>query len=296
MSVREITIDEFSNLFEVNPTAFDTAAFARLNASKAERVTAYAGINDRGEAVIGQIFGQKEGMLCAPFSAPFSLPTIKGEADTTEFYNEVARKARRDIKLVWTPECYDLADAPVSATAIKDFSYHYPTSRFAEYERYLSRSGRYNHNRALKHNFEFFRTDDIERAYSIIKANREAMGYGLAMSLEQVLETIKIIEAHFFILTLDGDDAAAAMLYRVTPSIVQNIYWGDLPQSRHARAMNHLAWRVFGWYAERMPQVKIIDVGPASTEGVLNEGLSQFKLSVGCIETVKPTILISGNP
>ena len=86
---------------------------------------------------------------------------------------------------------------------------------------------------------------------------------------------------------------AAAMIYHVAHEIVQVIYWGDLPQARHARAMNHLAWRIFGWYAHNRPDIRIIDIGPASSDGIRNEGLCQFKLSLGCVETIRPTLLIN---
>lgn len=291
--IKEISLDEFGRLFPDFPTAFDTVSFNRLNADKAERIAALCLFDENDKPLAGQIFGIKDNIYKAPFSAPYSVPALNSDIPTNTFYDQVAAYVQKPIKLVWTPECYSMPSPPSGSEQITDYNYHYPLERFADYEKYLSRSGRYNHNRAAKHNFNFYHTDDVEHAYAIIAENRRLMGYPLAMSLKQVQDTIKIIPADFFILTLDGLDAAAAMLYQVTPYIMQNIYWGDLPSSRSARAMNHLAWEIFKWYSENRPQIKIIDIGPASTDGILNEGLAQFKLSIGCIETKKPTIIIN---
>lgn len=294
MEVREIDLATFRNFAPSPDIVFNSADFNRLNESKAEKVVALAAFEDE-KIVCAQIFGLKKGVWRAPFSAPFSSLTVKSgnsENIVNSFYSSVSKYFAEPLRLVWPAPFYPSPTPPKSSTTVNEYNYHYPLSRFAAYEQYLSRSGRYNHHRALKHNFSFFKTEDINRAYSIIAENRKAMGYPLAMSLNQVQDTIKIVHADFFVMTLDGKDVAAAMLFHTAPGIVQVIYWGDLPEARHARAMNHLAWRVFSWYAENRRDISIVDIGPASTDGILNEGLSQFKLSIGCIETLKPTITI----
>lgn len=301
MEISEISLSEFdgafSGIYVSGSSAYTTGRFNLLNKSKAEDVKALVLFGSNGEPVAGQIFGLRNGLWRAPFSAPFSSITLAVECsvNANEFYREATSYLQGPIRLVWPAPIYPAPLPPDGEKIADDYNYHYPLERFGEYEKYLSRSGRYNHHRALKHSFDFFRTNDVGRAYHIIAENRQSMGYPLAMSLEQVLDTVKIIDADFFIMTLDGKDVAAAMLYHSAPGIVQVIYWGDLPSARYARAMNHLAWRVFGWYASNRPDIRIIDIGPASTDGVRNEGLCQFKLSIGCVETLRPNILIKNN-
>ena len=296
MEIKEIALDEFDSVFpsNLNPIIFSTARFNQLNRSKAEDVKALAMVDDDGSVLIGQIFGLRGRMWRAPFSAPFS--TAAGAEISkqllTEFYSLSADFLGSPLRLVLPPPFYPSSITPEVGAQVDDFNYHYPLSRYRNYESHLSRPGRKNHRNSLKHPFDFFKTDDIGRAYGIIAQNRKAMGYPLAMSLEQVEATSAIIPADFFVMAIDGTDCAAAVVFKVAPSIMQVIYWGDIPEFRVARPMNRLAWELFGWYAANRPDIDIIDIGPSSTDGVKNEGLASFKLSIGCVETLRPTITI----
>lgn len=296
MEVKEVSIAEFGEIFPNPSVIYSSSAFNELNSEKAEKIKSLV-LYSGGKPVAGQIFGLRDGEWRAPYSAPFSSVTASGrdvdKSLTDEFYRHVADMLGSPVRLVLPPPFYPGSARPSFGETIDDRNYHYPLERFDDYEAYLSRSGRYSHHRAKKHSFGFFKTEDIRRAYGIIDTNRRAMGYTLAMSCEQVVETINVVPADFFIMTLNDEDCAAAMLYHVSPSIMQVIYWGDLPESRYARAMNHLAWNVFGWYAKNRPDINVIDIGPASTNGILNEGLAQFKLSIGCVETIRPTVMLN---
>lgn len=290
--MEELSLSDFDRAFPHQPIAYTSGEFNGLNASKAESVKALALRENGGELVAGQIFGLRGGEWRAPFSAPFSC--LAGSHIYNNVYYAEARNALGgSIRLVLPPEIYGAAPSPHNAEVVyEDANYHYPLEQFADYEAHLSRAGKYNHHRALKHIFEFFKTDDVARAYGVIAENRRAMGYPLAMSLKQVEETIKIIPADFFVMQLEGKDVAAAMIYQAAPGIMQVIYWGDLPEGRYARSMNRLAWEVFGWYSRNRPEISIIDIGPASSEGILNDGLVQFKESIGCVRSSKLTVKI----
>ena len=287
MELRQLSLEEFGELFPRQFCVYDTPRFCALNATKAEDVGAFTLFDDHGQALLGQVFGLRGGIWRAPYSAPYSFPSGNAIDRIPDFYSLLKEKLG-PIHLSFPPQAYLPCEAPAIGQRTDEANFHYPIERFADYELYLSRSGRYSHHRALKHDFRFEKTDDIARAYGIIAENRRAMGYPLAMSLEQVVETVQLVKADFFVLSLDEHDLASAMIYHVRPGVVQVIYWGDLPEARQYRAMNHLAYRVFLWYAENQPDVKIVDIGPASTDGIRNEGLCQFKLSIGCIETPKP--------
>lgn len=293
MELIETSLSRFGELFDSddNRIVYNTASFNELNRAKAESVKAFL-FYERGQLQAGQILGLSNGVWKAPFSAPFSSLSVKAEVDVDDLYKILSKHVGRGLKLVWSPPFYPAVKPPKGFKTVNDYNYHYPLSRFNEYENYLTRSGRYNHHRALKHNFEFFKTEDVGRAYGIISENRKLMGYPLAMSLDEVMKTVKVVNADFFVMTLDGEDVASAMLYEVSPGIMQLIYWGDLPQGRSARTMNRLAWHVFNHYATERDNISIIDIGPASTDGLKNEGLCQFKLSLGCVETLRPTIFI----
>ena len=293
MTVGEVDINVFDDIFSDRASVYDSARFNLLNAAKVSQIKALALFDTSGNPVCGQIFGLKDdGCWQAPFSAPFSALSAAPGIDLTsvsadDFYSRVSDYLQAPVRVICPPPVYATRMPVSSQSDWLDANYHYPMSHFADYEGHLSRSGRYNHHRWRKHVFECFHTDDIERAYSIIARNRAAMGYPLAMSLEQVMETVKIVPAHFFVQTCENQDSAAAMIYEASPTVAQVIYWGDLPEFRPMRAMNALAYNVFSWFAENRPDIQSVDIGPASSMGVRNEGLCAFKESIGCVYTPK---------
>ena len=290
MILREIELNDFDRIFPVAPVVYASGRFNALNATKADRVVALAAF-DGERPVAGQIFGLRDGIWRAPFSAPFSCITSCTSEVCDRFYALAAEHLDAPLRLVWPSATYPVDAPPAAATRLfDDANFHYPMHRFDDFESHLSRSGRYSHHRSQKHPFQFAKTDDAARAYRIIDENRRAMGYPLAMSLAQVVDTVGIVPADFFVMSLDGVDIAAAMLFRVTARIMQLIYWGDIPAARHTRPMNRLAWEIFRWYAINRPEIETIDIGPASSDGIINRGLADFKLSIGCVQTSRPTL------
>ena len=131
---------------------------------------------------------------------------------------------------------------------------------------------------------------DVERAYIVIKRNRQERGFPLRMTLQDVLATRKIINADFFVMSYEGIDVAAAQVFHVAKDIAQVIYWGDLPQYSHLRTMNYFTYKVFEYYSQT--NIQILDIGPSTEDGVPNYGLCEFKENIGCEVTLKHTLLI----
>lgn len=295
MVIKEISLDRYAEMFPQDHSVYDSPAFIRLNVYKVPEIKVLALQNEDGKLLVAQVFGLKADGWHAPFSAPFSVPVVAPEAggeEVLEFYRQLPVMLGADVTVTFPAECYGSYPLP-EGDVVNDYNYHYPMSRLADYESFLSRSGRYSHHRALKHDFLFEATDDIARAYEVIRLNRKAMGYPLAMTLDQVIETAPITDARFFVLSLGGIDMAAAVVFHPMPGVGQVIYWGDVPQARPFRAMNSLPWHLFNWYASNCPHIHTIDIGPSSTDGILNRGLADYKLSIGCCETPKPTVKLS---
>lgn len=298
MPVIEISPFDYARAFGRGPSAYDSPDFLSLNSYKVPQVRIVALTDSLGRPLVAQAFGLKADGWHAPFSAPFSCPAVAegiGDDEILSFYKSLPAFLGGDVHLTFPAECYGKRLIP-DGNVINDYNYHYPLSRLSDYEAFLSRSGRYSHRRALRHPFEFSVTDDLSRAYDVIRINRESMGYPLAMSLEQVRDTAPITGARYFVLSLDGRDMAAAIVFNPMPEIAQIIYWGDVPEARPFRAMNNLPWHLFIWYAEHCPETKIVDIGPSSTDGVLNRGLADYKLSIGCVETPKPSVTLCADP
>lgn len=277
-------------------TVYDSPAFVQLNAARAQRVATFGLVDDNGRVLAAQTLGLRGGEWCAPFSAPFSAPCVAQGVDATvavpQLYSRLPQAVGAPVRITLPPEAYGAYPLPHNARVeYAEYNYHYPMAQAAEYVQFLSHAGRKNHRRTMEYGFGFEHTPDTARAYAVIEANRRAMGYPLAMSLDQVLQTTSCaVDADCFVLTLDGVDVAAAIVFSVTPQTVQVIYWGDHPEARQTRCMNALAWHVMQWYAQNRPCITMVDIGPASVHGVLNEGLARFKTSFGCVLTMRPTV------
>lgn len=122
---------------------------------------------------------------------------------------------------------------------------------------------------------------DKKLAYEIIRKNRDAKGYPLRMTWQQVYETIRIVPADFFIVNNDYQlPIASAIIFHVNEIIVQVIYWGDLPYYAKLKPMNFLSFKVFEYY--KSSGKKAVDIGPSTENSIPNYGLCEFKESIGC--------------
>lgn len=305
MIVRLVEPDEFFQSFPQARTVYGERAFLELNAGRAEAVRHFAGYDHKGAPRLGIVLGYKQGRWLAPYSAPFGEIAWRKPQSVETVYDFVGELADmledHSISITLAPVIYDAEMLPkehavlgnyVDKTVL-DINYHYPLERFDDFEAHLSRAARNKFRTAMRQGFGFERTGDARRAYAVIKANRESKGYPLAMSLEQVLATVAPagpVKADFFVMGKDGADVAAAMVYHAAPGVAQVIYWGDAPGYSALRPMNALPYFLFGHY--RREGFGIVDVGPSSTNGVPNPGLCDFKESIGCLPSLKPTFKI----
>lgn len=302
MILRLATAEEYYSIFMAQ-TAFGSRAFVEGNAERAQAVRFFVGYDEKERPRIGAALGYRDGEWLCPFSAPFGEVNAKDGESLERIYEFVSELcdtlAPAPVRFTLPPPFYggeSLARvqgvmANYAAKAWYDYNYHYDLARVDQFESYLSHAARKNYHQALKHPFEFAQTDDIDRAYAVIKANRESRGYPLAMSLGQVRKTVtEMVAARFFLLTLGQADVAAAMVYDVAPGIGQVVYWGDAPGYSELRPMNLLPARLFAHY--RQAGYRILDIGPSSSRGIPSAGLCRFKESLGCKLTLKPTFTL----
>lgn len=308
MEIIEVKANEYSEFFNKYSQIYNNVAFTQLNADKCEHVH-YLLFKDT-KVRLGITLGEREEMLCSPFSAPFggfdftNEPKIEYIEQALSLLKEYSASKNKSIKLTLPPPIYNTsANAKVINVlmrggvfpSIVDLNYHYDLSRVKEYEKYLSRNARKNFHNALTHEFEFVKLDsckeeDITRAYNVIKANRESHGYPLRMTLEDVINTSKIITADFFVVSKNGIDIATAQVFHVTDEIAQVVYWGDSPGYSEMRPMNYLSYKVFEHYNNC--GISILDIGPSTENGIPNYGLCEFKENLGCEISLKHTFII----
>ena len=302
MEIKRVSLDEYEDFIPHHPHIYNSAAFACVNANKASSLHCLL-FMDGSKARMGIIMGERDAKLCSPFSAPFGGFSYH-DNQRTEFVFEACSLlasyvGNTDLRAEITlpPEFYDknmmtkqvAALASIGSISASCINAYFHTQRYGGYEQMLTHSAIKNLKRGMKAGFEFVATthDNLEiakRAYDVIAANRAEHGYPLSMSWEDIMVTINVIDADFFLLTKDGEDVASAVVFHVADNIVQVIYWGDRSQWSHLRSMNILAHHIFEFYSNK--GIDFVDVGPcASDDGNINYGLTTFKETVGCMLT-----------
>lgn len=302
MNVTEISAKDFGELFSSPQHVYNNVAFCELNRYKVANVH-YLLIHE-SKTKLGIVLGERAEGLFSPFSAPFggfvtnhtpSLEHIDEAVKALKLYGETVGKT---ITITLPPPIYEplLTNKTVHSLLRQgrlhhaDINYHFDIKDFDDYENHIKLNAKQKLRTALKAGFafEYVNSDDIEgvqRAYEMIRLNREQHGYPLRMTLDDVLKTIKIVPADFFLLSLNGTDVAAAQVYHVNESICQVIYWGDREGFKELRPMNALTYYVFEYYHKQ--GIRILDIGPASEQGTPSYGLCDFKESIGCTATLK---------
>ena len=299
MEIVEVTPKEYKNSFKDSYHVFGTSLFNELNKEKCEEIF-YLLFKDK-KVRIGIIGGIKENSFYSPFSAPFGGFTFVKQDIKIQYIEEAIvlleewsrLKKFKKIQITLLPSIYH--DSFISKmtnsffrkgfkTKTLDLNYSFNLKNFdSDYIHLLWRNARKNLNQSLKQNFNFkiCKTDDEKAiAYKVIQKNRKERGFPLRMDWEKIQKTIEIIPADFFLLVNEGKEIAAAMVFHITKTIVQVVYWGDLPEYSHLKTMNFLSYKIFEYYKDT--DIKIIDIGPSTENSIPNYGLCEFKESIGC--------------
>ena len=303
MEILEVTSLNYSEYFNKPTHVFNSAPFIEINSSKCARVF-YLLFKDT-KVRLGIVFGLRDQLLVSPFSAPFggfesSSEAIKLQqidAALASLITWASVKEVLGIRIVQPPlfyqpnfnakliNCYFRAGFDVTSF---DLNYHFSTAKMDEnYLNTIWYNARKNYNRAVKSDltFEKIANKNGKQAYDVIAQNRSERGFPLRLTWEQIAETISVVKADFFVVKKDQNAIAAAMIFYVSTTIVQVVYWGDLPQFLEFKTMNFLSFNVFSYYKQQ--GISIIDIGPSTDKSIPNFGLCEFKESIGCDLSIK---------
>lgn len=284
---------------------FNTPKFNDLNRAKVDDIL-YILVKKENSPRFGVIFGKQNDTLRCPFSSPFGyIEMLKKDQPLKYFYEAIAEIEKvlkdigiTDISFFLPPDFYDnycisawynvMSQSAYSAEYVDlNFSLHIPEI-YPNYEEHIHHNAKKNLNIALKSDLklrEAMTQEDKTKAYDIIRQNREGKGYPLRMTEEQVLATIVVVPAHMYIVSAGDEDIAASLIYDVTPTIAQVIYWGDIPGHSEKKSINYLSYQLLQIYHDR--DFEYLDIGPSTENGQPNFGLCDFKDSIGCMRTAK---------
>ena len=300
MELIELSAEDYGGLFDDATSCYGTHEFNELNTEKCENLYYLCVRNKKFR--MGVVGGRVDGVFASPFSAPFGgfvftrdhmhLNCI--DEAITMFVDWVRDHGFTKIKIVLPPLIYDETIVSKVTNSLfragfiienVDLNYYLSLDIFDEnYTSAIQYSARKNMKKAMSQNLLFIqcqKEDEKMLAYDIIRKNRAERGFPLKMSMVEVMTTSGIIKSDFFLVKDQNKvPVAAAIVFHVTDSIVQVIYWGGLPEYNHLRSINYLAFMLFDFY--KVAGKKIVDIGPSSDKSVPNFGLCDFKESLGC--------------
>ena len=287
-------------------TPYGRSDFLRLNAGKVDEVVQYGLYDSHDKLRLSVAAGCRvRSSGCCQVSAPFSAPfaeVLYNRPQSLETCVSFARLLAGEcsggassLTVRLAPECYDPVMLPRLRGAFAaccdsqydDYNYHYQLGSGFDFVGGLAANARNHYNRACRAGFEFRAGVPLERAYAVIERNRSEHGYPLAMSLSAMAAMTGIVAIDTFLLSYGDADVAAAIVYRISATVAQVIYWGDVAGYSAMRPMNLLAAEVMGHY--NAVGYAVVDIGPSSSAGVPDIGLCTFKESLGCRLSFKPT-------
>jgi hypothetical protein len=287
---------------------FNRSEFHRLNLSPELRIARFD--HRRDGKLIGSLCGVvKANELESGYSAPFGGPDLVRQSETATNVMSLLRdaldQARGEgitaVHVKAKPDFYSGSEVEVQFALLNlgftvestELNFHFDLAGITAVEDYVARL-KPPARRALKHAagepFTFAEAAGDEEwtaAYGILDRNRRAKGRQLRLSLEYVLRARDTFpgQIRMFTLVYGARACAAALVYRVRPQRDLVVYWGDADHELPRSPMNVLVQQLIA--REVSEGVLTLDVGISSVDGVPDQGLIQFKESVGARSSLR---------
>lgn len=309
MEVIRVTSKEYKQFFPNPYSLFNSVEFSELN--KLKCIDVHYLIFKDTKVRLGFIIGENDVCFKAPFSASYAGFSFNSVVNLMH-YDEACLALKsyisalgKKLYITLPPPIYDLTDSSKLFTSLMragaivntiEYNHHFELARFKEYDSILDSKIRNKLKNSLNSGLRFEVLNsknpaEVARAYEVIKINHIERGNPLHMSLQNVLDTINIIPADFFVVSNeDGIDVAAAQIFHTNKDIYQIVYWGDVPSYSYLKSMNFLSYKVFEYYYGK--KVKILDIGISTEDGIPNYGLCEFKENIGCFATPRFSLVL----
>lgn len=281
---------------------FNDERYLRCNLRPGQRLFRYDHLID------GQLVGTCSGVvedavLEGGYSAPFGgidwVRAREAPSVVVDLFRALAACARnegvREIRFRGRPDYFGANEAAVQFALLNlgarivccELSLGLEAWRYRtvqEYQAALAGSAPHTLRHGLRSEFEFGAaesTSEWAECHALLAEARRRRGAQLRISSDYVLRLREVFGERIAMHRLKkaGETAGAALVYRVTPYWDYVVAWGDDLRHRHDKVMNVMAyWLMRSAIAA---QVRIIDLGISSVNGVPDDGLVHFKRSIG---------------
>jgi hypothetical protein len=289
---------------------FNRDDFHALNLRPGQRVVRVD--HHDGGRLVGSLVGVRDGdVVTCGHSAPFGGPDLVRDAETAAnvvallgaAVAELEADRVREIRVRARPAFYSGSETAVQFALLNlgfrvaacELSFHIDLEPLDGVDAYVA-GLRSPARRALRHGLqEPFVLREAgpgdeglwDAGYGLLAANRAAKGRRLALDAGYVRAARHAFPGRIRMAVLEhaGSPCAAALTYRVMPGRELVVYWGDAGHDLPRSPMNVLAHAL----VERAigEGVRSLDIGTSSVAGVPDQGLIQFKRSIGARESLR---------
>jgi len=308
MDIEEVTKEEYLKVIK-HHNIFDAVTFNELNKYKVEKLK-YLLFKGK-KYKFGLCVGVKECEVLCPFSSPFATMVEINRPVSIKNYDQaidsldifLTKNHYKTIRFILPPMFYDETGLGIFVNTLYrkgydfkniDLNFQFDLKKVCTeaYPEMIPRNGKKNLRIGLNSGLILKHCDnneDAKKAYSVIAENREAKGFPLRMTFQQVMNTVRLVNHDFFMVIKDDEEIAAALIYYINENVAQVIYWGDRQGFGKVKPINYLACQLVHYYSER--GLKYLDIGPSTENSVPNYGLCDFKKSIGCDVSTKITMI-----
>jgi hypothetical protein len=127
--------------------------------------------------------------------------------------------------------------------------------------------------------------------YRLLERNRAMRSVTLSLTFEEIERQSTRMQGRFaFFRCKDfgGDIIAYAVCIYVRSDVLYVLYWGEAPEHRKQSPVVYLAKCIIDYCIQG--GIAVLDVGISSLNGILDQGLFDFKSRLGCATTLKYVI------
>ncbi len=160
-----------------------------------------------------------------------------------------------------------------------------------EFKVLISKNERKKLNQCLKQGYTFMQLtlDEFTNIYQLVTETRVRKGYPVSMTYENLYKTIKLMPDKYLLFGLFDRDKliAASVSIRISHEILYNFYHADDLNFRTTSPLVMLIQQIYQYCQQN--GIEILDLGVSSENGLINQGLFNFKKNLGCVSSEKNT-------
>lgn len=283
-------------ILSFEPWLFNTDAYLNLWKSETIKFYWYNTISQKADALL---FLQKseDDIWFSPLRGTFAGIDCEEDFDITDFIElltiEMEKLNLESVILKLCPCYFHNEHLPIlsscfttSSVKFTELNYHFNLEKSLGL---FHKSKQWRLNKLLKIGYVFQnqKHENLDLIHQFIYNARNRKGFPMTISVDDFIQMINLMPDRYFLFTvkIKGELAAVSVCVNLGKNIFYNLYSADNDIYLKDSPMILLYAGMYNYAFEN--HYKILDLGISTYKGIRNEGLIQFKKSLGAIETEK---------